>query len=1019
MDGIDWTRVFDAFGDCVITTDEKYCITSWNQAAATLYGIPAAEAIGRPIETLVEIENAPLPRAAIRDRVETQGFWRGEAIHRTGNGRRVWVDWTISRLGAPKQPFRGSVAVARDITEKKQVEERNRFLSMVLDQIQDRVAVTDLTGRVTYVNDAECRMLKRSREELIGQSVQSFGEDPAQGATQREIIDGTLTQGEWRGEVVNIAADGEEIIMDCRTRLVNDEAGRPIAMCGISTDVTERRRAERRLRENEELFRLIFDQSPVGVVIVGLNFRFINCNQAFCRFTDYSEAELLERSFGDITHPEHREADIAQIRRILAGESDHYETDKRYIRKDGGVTWGHLSVSLIRTADGRPLHFVSLIQDINKRRKDEEELRQRAEELRESEERYRLLFEGMLDGFALHEIILDEAGRPCDYRFLEVNPAFERLTGLKREQLIDKRVREVLPGTEEYWIQTYGEVALTGVPRQFENYSGDLDRYYEVLAYRPSPHRFAVIFSDITARKKAEKALRESEERFRIASENAGDVIYERNLATGVAEFFGDVDGRQGYEPGGYPRTFDGWFELVHPDDRSNLGEPVRQAMVERKPFAIDYRLRRRDGSYTEWIDRGRFVYDENGTAIKIIGAATDVSEKRKVERENLKLEEQLRQAMKMESVGRLAGGVAHDFNNLLTGIKCYSEMILTSVAESDPLYEDVNEIHEAAERAAYLTAQLLAFSRKQIIEPKILDLNELLAGTVKMLQRLIGEDIDLLFRPADDLGRILADPHKIEQVLINLAVNARDAMRGGGKLTIETANVEIDEDYCRVHLDAGLGQYVMFAISDNGCGMTAEVQQHLFEPFYTTKEKGEGTGLGLSMVYGIIRQSGGFINVYSEPNVGTTFKIFLPLAEGELAPRKKRTLEEQPPGTGTILLVEDEPIVRNLAKRILESQGYRVLAAGGGGEAYLLAKDAGLAIDLLLTDVIMPNINGRQLYESIKVLRPNLKVLYMSGYTENVVAHHGVLDPGVQFINKPFSVESLARKVREVLSEQ
>jgi CheY-like chemotaxis protein len=333
----------------------------------------------------------------------------------------------------------------------------------------------------------------------------------------------------------------------------------------------------------------------------------------------------------------------------------------------------------------------------------------------------------------------------------------------------------------------------------------------------------------------------------------------------------------------------------------------------------------------------------------------------------------------------------------------------------------DLMEIKKAGERAAALTAQLLAFSRKQVIDPKVIDLNNLLLGATKMLKRLIGEDIDLTFFPGKHLGNVKVDSHQMEQVLVNLGVNARDAMQDGGKLTVETTNVEIDEEYVKSNAEAKPGQYVLLSISDNGRGISPDVREHLFEPFFTTKEKGKGTGLGLSMVYGIVKQNGGFINVYSEVGAGATFKIYLPLVEGEAeAEASSITIKAVlPTGTETILLTEDEELIRELAKRILERQGYKVIAVEHGGKALQLAEDPSIEFDMLLTDVIMPHMNGNQLYLKLETLRPGLRVLYMSGYTENAIAHHGVLDEGTHFIPKPFTLESLAQKVRETLDTQ
>jgi nitrogen-specific signal transduction histidine kinase/FixJ family two-component response regulator len=392
-------------------------------------------------------------------------------------------------------------------------------------------------------------------------------------------------------------------------------------------------------------------------------------------------------------------------------------------------------------------------------------------------------------------------------------------------------------------------------------------------------------------------------------------------------------------------------------------------------------------------------------------GLVEDVTERRQ-------LEEQLRQAQKMEAVGRLAAGLAHDFNNLLTVVIGYSDLLMQRLSADDRLRPAMEEIKKAGEQAASLTRQLLAFSRKQALQPQVLDLSSLLSNVDKMLQRVIGEDIELVTHLPPGLGHVKADPGQIEQVIMNLALNARDAMPQGGQLTLEAANVELDSSYASSHESVVPGHFVMLAMSDTGTGMDAETQAHIFEPFFTTKEKGKGTGLGLSTVYGIIKQSGGNIWVYSEPARGTTFKIYLPRVDQavELITPGELGVEELSQGSETILLVEDEEAVRSLAREVLECRGYHVLEAKGAIEALQVGEQHKERIHLLLTDVVMPQMSGRELAEHLAPLRPETKVLYMSGYADNAVVHHGLLDPGTALLQKPFTADALARKLREVL---
>jgi two-component system, cell cycle sensor histidine kinase and response regulator CckA len=396
---------------------------------------------------------------------------------------------------------------------------------------------------------------------------------------------------------------------------------------------------------------------------------------------------------------------------------------------------------------------------------------------------------------------------------------------------------------------------------------------------------------------------------------------------------------------------------------------------------------------------------------------AIDVTERKKAEHNLKELEDQLRQSQKLEAIGQLAGGVAHDFNNLLTAIAGHSDMCLRQLSSDDPLRHRVQQIKKAGDRAAALTRQLLAFSRKQILQPKVIDLNDIVVDMNKMLRRLIGEDIHLMMGLGVDLGRVKADPNQIEQVLMNLSVNARDAMPKGGKLTIETSNVQVGEEFASYHMSVPPGPYVMLAVSDTGSGMDAPTQARIFEPFFTTKEVGKGTGLGLATVYGIVKQSGGTIWVYSEVDCGTTFKIYLPSVAGS-APyvhisEAERDLQK---GTETILLVEDEEIVREMATEILRESGYSVIEAKHGAEALTLCTKYDGQIHLMLSDVVMPNMSGRELAGLLSPHRSEMKVLYMSGYTDDAIVHHGVLDEGTAFIAKPFSPDALSKKVREVL---
>ena len=492
------------------------------------------------------------------------------------------------------------------------------------------------------------------------------------------------------------------------------------------------------------------------------------------------------------------------------------------------------------------------------------------------------------------------------------------------------------------------------------------------------------------------------------------------------------------------------WLEHLHPDDREWVWRTYRRLFESGQGYDVEYRIRHRDGHWMWW--HARAVAIKTGQEGRRVaeGLLSDITDRKRQEEElrqyrehlqeevarrttdltqaNLKLreeiterqklEEQLRQAQKMEAIGNLSGGIAHDFNNLLTVIKGYGRLVLEGVQHDPQLRRRVEHIDQAAERATALTSQLLAFSRRQVLQPKVLNLNSLVLGMDKMLQRLIGEDIELASIPAQDLANVKADPGQIEQVLMNLVLNARDAMPQGGKITVETATVDLGEEYAREQVGVRPGRYVMLAVSDTGIGMDTDTLAHMFEPFFTTKEQGRGTGLGLSTVYGIVKQSEGHIAVYSELGRGTTFKVYLPSVPQEIEelPAVDASLKAYR-GSEVILLVEDDRQVRELAEHILVAQGYKVLKAESPTTALTICDGYQGAIDLLLTDVVMPELNGRELARRVTLRRPGTRVLYTSGYTTNAIAHQGVLEPGTFFLQKPFTPSSLARKVHEALA--
>ena len=528
-------------------------------------------------------------------------------------------------------------------------------------------------------------------------------------------------------------------------------------------------------------------------------------------------------------------------------------------------------------------------------------------------------------------------------------------------------------------------------------------------------HSAAHLMGEIVERKQAEEALKESETTYRALFENSLDAIFltipdGRILAankaacemTGMTESEIIASGRD---------------KVVDKNDPS-LSDALNQRALK-KNFRGELNLKQKDGtSFPAEISTG--VYQDSRGNERTCVIARDITERKLAEKEQERLQVHLSQAQKMESVGRLAGGVAHDFNNKLSVINGYAELAMEMIDPSDPLHETIQEIHTAGKRSADIVRQLLAFARRQTISPVLLNLNDTISNMLKMLQRLIGENIDIAWHPGNNLWPVKIDPSQLDQLMANLAVNSRDAISDVGNLTIETKNVVLDEEYCKSYTYFIPGQYVMLAVSDDGCGMEKEVQDNLFEPFFTTKEIGKGTGLGLPTVYGIVKQNNGFINVYSEPGEGTIFKIYFPseVTENAIFYSENESSREIPTGSETILMVEDEPAILKMGREMIERLGYTAVTAENPNDALRAALEYDGTIDLLITDVVMPEMNGRDLSSQLVKNHPGLKTLYMSGYTANVIAHHGVIDEGVQFIQKPFSLRDLADKVREVIEQ-
>jgi PAS domain S-box-containing protein len=767
-------------------------------------------------------------------------------------------------------------------------------------------------------------------------------------------------------------------------------------------------RSHNSLRESEERLEELIESIGEGVILQDASERILLWNRTAAAIFGLGSEEVVGRPAGGRDwHTIHEDEtpfpakDHPSLHTLRTGEPCNGVV-MGIVKDDRDITWIEINTRpLFAAGASAPYAVIISFSDVSKRKQAEQRLQQ-------SERKYRLLFENLTVGFALHEMVYDEDGRPIDYRYIEVNPAFERLTGTRAETLIGRTVREIMPETEHYWIDAYGTVVSTGTPMSYQNYAREVGRYFDVWAFSPDKGQFAVLCSDITERYQIENALRKSEENYRTMFENVQDAVYSVTMDGRIVDISPSI---REISKGQYRRE-----ELIGRSLFEFYADPAERErfleQLQKDDRVTDYQitLKNRDGTSVICSVSAKIQRDPRGRPDKIIGNIRDIGER-------VALEKQLVQAQKMESVGRLAGGVAHDFNNMLGVILGYTEMILDQVDEHQPLYPALREIEKAAQRSADLTGQLLAFARRQTVSPRVIDLNQTVEGMLTMLRRLIGEAIDLVWMPGRRVSPVKMDPTQIDQILANLCVNARDAISDTGRITIETGMVTVDQAAAAGNPDAVAGEYVVLTVSDNGSGIDPETLAHLFEPFYTTKQVGEGTGLGLATVYGIVTQNNGFVEVSSEVGQGATFTVHLPeYAERTGEAPEMEAAAEVPDGAGTVLLVEDERMILEMTTTMLKKLGYHVLPCAAADQAIRLAELHHGEIDLLMTDVIMPDMNGRDLATRLSARYPSLKCLFMSGYTADVIAHHGVLEEGVQFIQKPFSKKELADKLRGTL---
>jgi len=769
---------------------------------------------------------------------------------------------------------------------------------------------------------------------------------------------------------------------------------------------TELEAAQGVLSQSESRYRVLFADSPDPYMILADGV-VIDCNRAAETLLLTPRQQLIgtrPEKFSPEFQPDGTPSALsAQSYLAQASHREHQVFEWMHQRSDGIPVHVEICMSSM-LLDSRPVLF-SALRDITARKQAEAALR-------DSENKLRSLFAAMED-----VIIVTNA----EGRYIEIAPTASSLLYRPPVELLGKTVDEVLPPElATRFKQTIRSVLETG-SRQSLDYAMEIAGRLVWFAASISPFtpgRVLWVARDITERKRAEEALRQSEDRFRSIVEQSpfSTMVFAPN---GDAVHVNDAHLRLW----GTTRDMVAGYNVYRDLQAEALGLwPIfRRAFTGEQIMVppLEYDLRSSLGGGVKKIVQSQFypVRDGNGNVILLIVIHQDVTERERAEVEKRRLQEQLHQAVKMEAVGRLAGGVAHDFNNMLGVILGHTELAMENLAPGNPLHTDLLEIQRAAERSADLTRQLLGFARKQTVSPKLLNINDTIDGMLKMLRRLIGEDIELVWLPGQITAPIKIDPSQLDQVLANLCINARDAIGNTGTVTIRTEAASLDEAFCARHAGSTPGAYIVLTISDTGSGIDSETLPRLFEPFFTTKETGKGTGLGLATVYGIVTQNKGFIEVQSEIGCGTTFTIHLP-AQTEQAPAPQKRPQAAPPvqGNETILLVEDEPAILKLGSRILGNFGYTVLAASTPRDAIELAQGHSQKIHLLMTDVIMPEMNGRELAARIAAIHPDIRLLFMSGYTADVIAHHGVLGEGMHFVQKPFNMRELSAKVREAL---
>jgi PAS domain S-box-containing protein len=997
--------LFEEAADGVFIADPRLRFLAVNRRGAEFIGYPCDELLGMSIPELIPAEDLT------RDPLNMDDLRKGLTVTKERRVRRKDGGLVSIEVSIRKIPDGNYLGIVRDITERRRVErelhQREEHLRRLTDNMVDAISQINAERRVGYCSPSVERLYGINPDDLIGRNAYDrVHPDDVEELRQKALAAIASRKKSLQAEYRYLHGNGNYIWVESSIRLLFGDDGEYAGAILGSRDITEKKLAEEDLRQAN----LVVENSPVVLFRwrAAAGWPVVMVSRNVIQF-GYAPEELLSGAvpFAALVHPDDLDRVTREVQAYSAAGVNNFQQEYRIVSKDGRVRWIDDRTLVERGSAGEVLFYQGIVIDITERKQTEEALR-------ESEARYRNLFEANVHPMWVYDLET--------LAFLEVNDAAVAHYGFSRDEFLSMTIADIRPPDDvPRLLENISRVGQQPVDRagiwRHRTKDGriiDVEITSHILNYLERRAEL-VLANDITERKQGEEELARSHQTFLTVLDGIDATVYVADMDSHEILFMN----KHMIDAFGADLTDRTCYKVFRRESAPCGHCPNDQLLdADGNPTGVFVWETQNPITGKWYINHDRAIQWMDGRMVKL-QIATDISKFKELEQERAKIEEQLRQAQKMESVGRLAGGVAHDFNNMLSAILGHAELAMLKLRPAEPVMDDLKAIKKASLRSADLVRQLLAFARKQTVAPKVLDLNDTVAGMLKMLQRLIGEDIDLVWKPGADLWTVRIDPSQIDQILANLCVNARDAIAGVGTVGIQTRNTEFSAAYCAVHPGFSSGEYVMLTVSDNGCGMSEEIMGQIFEPFFTTKEIGKGTGLGLATVYGIVKQNEGFINVQSGPGTGTTFKIYLPRFMGDALNLETKGTAETPRGRGeTVLVVEDEASILNVTRAMLEGLGYTVLTAGTPRAALAQAEAHAGDIRLLITDVIMPEMNGRDLSEKIDALVPGLKILFASGYTANVIAHHGVLDKGVQFLPKPFSLKSLAAKVRQALEE-